>query len=88
MKIETDRAQVLSGIRFGKTIGSPIALLIENKDWENWEDVMSCELRVQELKLMIFVPQTPNSKLQTLPLPARGPGMLTLPAQLNMTRMI
>ncbi|MCG2813745.1 MAG: chorismate synthase, partial [Thermodesulfovibrionales bacterium] len=43
MKIETDRAQVLSGIRFGKTIGSPIALLIENKDWENWKDVMSSD---------------------------------------------
>ena len=41
MKIEADRAQVLSGVRFGKTIGSPIALLIENKDWENWQDIMS-----------------------------------------------
>ncbi|MDI6744436.1 MAG: chorismate synthase [Thermodesulfovibrionales bacterium] len=41
MKIETDHAQILSGIRFGKTIGSPIALLIENKDWQNWQDVMS-----------------------------------------------
>jgi chorismate synthase len=41
MKIETDHAQILSGIRFGKTIGSPIALLIENKDWVNWQDVMS-----------------------------------------------
>ena len=41
MKIETDCAQVLSGVRFGKTIGSPIALLIENKDWQNWQDIMS-----------------------------------------------
>jgi len=41
MKIEADRAQILSGIRFGKTIGSPIALLIKNKDWQNWQDVMS-----------------------------------------------
>lgn len=41
MKIEADRAQILSGIRFGKTIGSPIALLIENKDWLNWQDIMS-----------------------------------------------
>ena len=41
MKIEADRANILSGIRFGKTIGSPIALLIENKDWQNWEDEMS-----------------------------------------------
>ncbi|HBR22511.1 MAG TPA: chorismate synthase [Nitrospiraceae bacterium] len=43
MKIEADRAQVLSGVRFGKTIGSPITILIENKDWQNWEDVMSSD---------------------------------------------
>lgn len=41
MKIEADRANILSGIRFGKTIGSPIALLIENKDWQNWQNIMS-----------------------------------------------
>ena len=41
MKIEADRANILSGVRFGKTIGSPIALLIENKDWLNWQDIMS-----------------------------------------------
>lgn len=41
MKIETDRAEVLSGIRFGKTIGSPISLLIKNRDWENWTTTMS-----------------------------------------------
>ena len=36
MQIETDTARVLSGVRFGKTLGSPIALLIENRDWPNW----------------------------------------------------
>lgn len=36
MKIETDQAEVLSGVRFGKTIGSPVAMLIRNRDWENW----------------------------------------------------
>lgn len=41
MKIESDRAQILSGIRHGKTLGSPISLFIENKDWANWEEVMS-----------------------------------------------
>ena len=41
MKIEADVVQILSGVRAGETIGSPIALLIENKDWANWEDVMS-----------------------------------------------
>jgi chorismate synthase len=41
MKIESDHAQILSGVRHGKTLGSPITLLIENKDWANWCDVMS-----------------------------------------------
>jgi len=41
MKIETDTAEILSGIRFGRTLGSPIALFIENRDWENWQEIMS-----------------------------------------------
>lgn len=43
MKIERDHADILSGVRLGKTIGSPIALLIRNKDWENWQDQMAVE---------------------------------------------
>lgn len=38
MKIETDQAHILSGVRHGITIGSPIAVLLENKDWKNWQD--------------------------------------------------
>jgi chorismate synthase len=41
MKIEEDRVQILSGVRHGQTLGSPVALLIENKDWENWKEVMA-----------------------------------------------
>ncbi|TCD48605.1 chorismate synthase [Chlorobium sp. N1] len=41
MKIEQDRAEVLSGVRFGKTIGSPVALVIRNRDWGNWTDRMA-----------------------------------------------
>jgi chorismate synthase len=41
MKIESDTAEILSGIRFKKTLGSPISILIKNKDWENWMDKMS-----------------------------------------------
>jgi chorismate synthase len=36
MKIETDTAEILSGVRFGKTLGSPVTLFIKNKDYENW----------------------------------------------------
>jgi chorismate synthase len=45
MKIEQDRVEVLSGVRHGLTLGSPLALMIENKDWPNWDDVMSAEPR-------------------------------------------
>ncbi len=38
MKIESDKAHVLSGVRHGKTIGSPIAIEIVNRDWKNWEE--------------------------------------------------
>jgi chorismate synthase len=38
MKIERDRAHILSGIRNGATIGSPISILLENKDWKNWQE--------------------------------------------------
>lgn len=41
MRIESDRAEIISGIRGGLTLGSPIGLLIDNRDWENWKDVMS-----------------------------------------------
>ncbi|NAZ23673.1 MAG: chorismate synthase [Thermocrinis sp.] len=43
MKIEKDRVQILSGVRFGKTLGGPIALFIENEDWENWKEKMAVE---------------------------------------------
>ena len=45
MKIETDTAQFLSGVRHGQTIGSPIAILIVNRDWENWKEAMAVEDR-------------------------------------------
>ena len=43
MKIERDRIEWLAGVRAGETLGSPIAMLIHNLDWANWEDVMAAE---------------------------------------------
>jgi len=43
MKIESDRARIVSGVRHGKTIGSPIAVIIENKDWKNWTEALPVE---------------------------------------------
>ncbi|HAB52337.1 MAG: chorismate synthase [Ignavibacteria bacterium RIFOXYB2_FULL_35_12] len=44
MKIESDSVEIISGIRFGKSLGSPICLLIKNNDWENWIAIMSSEI--------------------------------------------
>jgi chorismate synthase len=43
MKIETDRAKIVAGVRHGSTIGSPIALLIRNADWKNWNESLPVE---------------------------------------------
>lgn len=40
MQIETDRIEFLSGVRAGETIGAPVAMLIRNRDWKNWEEIM------------------------------------------------
>lgn len=44
MLIEKDTVEILSGVRGGYTLGSPIAMKIENKDWSNWEDIMGSEV--------------------------------------------
>ncbi|MTL72625.1 chorismate synthase, partial [Turicibacter sanguinis] len=41
MKIETDRVEIVSGVRHGRTLGSPITLIIKNKDNKNWGQTMS-----------------------------------------------
>ena len=43
MKIESDHAEILSGVRRSKTIGAPIAILIANRDWENWKEALPVE---------------------------------------------
>jgi len=48
MQIEKDAAEFLSGVRAGETIGSPIAMLIHNRDWKNWQEIMDPALREEE----------------------------------------
>ncbi len=43
MKIESDKADIISGVRHGKTLGSPISMIVWNKDWENWTEIMNPE---------------------------------------------
>lgn len=62
MKIEQDRIEVLSGIRFGKTIGSPITYLIKNRDWENWKEIMSIE-EPQDYPENISIPRPGHADL-------------------------
>ena len=48
MQIESDRAEILSGVRRGSTTGAPIALLIRNRDWVNWQQTMHVEAAMPE----------------------------------------
>jgi len=48
MAIEQDRAEILAGVRHGRTLGSPILLLVRNRDWENWTRVMQVEALTDE----------------------------------------
>ncbi|HAG50390.1 MAG: chorismate synthase [Deltaproteobacteria bacterium GWC2_42_51] len=41
MSIERDTAEITSGVRFGKTIGAPVAMIIKNRDWQNWKEIMN-----------------------------------------------
>lgn len=43
MKIEKDQVRITSGVRHGKTLGSPITMIVENRDWKNWQKVMAVE---------------------------------------------
>ena len=67
MQIEHDTARILSGVRFGATLGSPIALLIENRDWANWTERMA----------QFSAPEAPVPPI-TLPRPGHAdlPGMI------------
>ncbi|MEP7147650.1 MAG: chorismate synthase [Acidobacteriota bacterium] len=63
MKIENDVVEVLSGIRHGEALGSPVALLIENRDFVHWQDVMSAESLEEQPK---------NPRLVTRPRPGHA----------------
>jgi chorismate synthase len=64
MKIERDRAEILSGVRHGRTLGSPVALQIENKDWKNWTEIMSAAPRASS--------EVPEEKMRRVKRPRPG----------------
>lgn len=53
MQIERDTAQILSGVRFGLSLGSPITLMIQNRDWENWIEIMDPQGNPTDKKQLI-----------------------------------
>lgn len=62
MKIESDKVEILSGVRYGKTLGSPITFYIQNKDWENWKDIMALEENSSKSK-KIYIPRPGHADL-------------------------
>lgn len=62
MKIETDTAEIISGVRFNKTLGSPISIFIKNSDWENWTEKMNVALPINEVE-KITIPRPGHADL-------------------------
>jgi chorismate synthase len=63
MKIEKDTAHILSGVRHGRTIGSPIAMQIENRDWKNWQEILPVEAGDQEKHKRVASPRPGHADL-------------------------
>src|SRR5262245_51518937 len=63
MKIEKDEALLRSGVRWGESLGSPITLVIENKDWRNWEKRMSPFAQDRDAKLAVTRPRPGHADL-------------------------
>ena len=63
MKIEQDSAEIRSGVRFGETLGSPITLVIENRDWKNWQKKMSPRPEDRDPSLAVTRPRPGHADL-------------------------
>jgi chorismate synthase len=63
MKIETDKAHVLSGVRHGKTIGTPVAIELVNRDWKNWESKLPVEAGDPALHQAVSSPRPGHADL-------------------------
>jgi chorismate synthase len=63
MKIETDRAHIVSGVRHSHTIGSPIAVILENKDWKNWTEALPVEGGEDEKRKKVTRPRPGHADL-------------------------
>ena len=63
MRIEQDRAHILSGVRHGKTIGSPVAMTLANNDWKNWEEILPVDVGDAEKHKAVKSPRPGHADL-------------------------
>jgi chorismate synthase len=63
MKIEQDTAELRSGVRFGETLGSPITLVVENRDWKNWTKKMSSRPEDRDAQIAVTRPRPGHADL-------------------------
>ena len=63
MKIETDRAEVVAGVRHSQTIGSPVAMVIRNKDWKNWTEALPVEHGAEDKRRPVTRPRPGHADL-------------------------
>jgi chorismate synthase len=63
MRIEKDEAHILSGVRHGKTIGSPVAMTLANRDWKNWEQILPVEAGDPSLHKAVASPRPGHADL-------------------------
>ena len=75
MRIERDTAHILSGVRHGKTIGSPIALTLENRDWKNWTEILPVDAGDPAKHKAVASPRPGHADLQP-PVPYLPDGLL------------
>jgi len=63
MKIETDRVEIVAGVRHSHTIGSPIAVIIQNKDWKNWTEALPVEAGADDKRRPVTRPRPGHADL-------------------------
>ena len=81
--IEQDRAEIVSGVRHGLTLGSPILLLVRNRDWENWTQVMQVGPLTEAMRPRRFARQSEEGNKRATPVTRVRPGHADLAGALK-----
>ena len=86
MQIEKDTVEFLSGVRAGETLGSPIAMLIQNRDWKNWQEIMDPAPRDEDATVMVDAPHDGGRALRKRAVTRVRPGHADLTGILKYDR--